>query len=74
MNDISLPILTPQTTSFGFINRLENSKRKKYSQTNKINKWKNEKKLLEQKSAQTHIRKLAQYNIKWEKIHRIIKT
>ena len=25
MNDISLPILTPQTAIFGFINRIENS-------------------------------------------------
>ena len=25
MNDISLPILTPHTTNFGFINRTENS-------------------------------------------------
>ena len=25
MNDISLPILTPQTASFGFINGIENS-------------------------------------------------
>ena len=30
-------------------------------------------KLLEEKSAQNHVRKLEQYNIKWEKTHRTIK-
>ena len=30
-------------------------------------------KLLEKKSAQNHVRKLEQYNIKWEKTHRTIK-
>ena len=30
-------------------------------------------KLLEKNSAQNHVRKLEQYNIKWEKTHRTIK-
>ena len=30
-------------------------------------------KLLEKKSAKNHVRKLEQYNIKWEKTHRTIK-
>ena len=30
-------------------------------------------KLLEKKSAQNHVRKPEQYNIKWEEIHRTIK-
>ena len=30
-------------------------------------------KLLEKKSAQNHVRKLEQFNIKWEKTHRTIK-
>ena len=30
-------------------------------------------KLLEEKSAQNHVRKLEQYNIKWEKTHRTLK-
>ena len=30
-------------------------------------------KLLEKNSAQNHVRKLEQYNIKWEKTHRAIK-
>ena len=30
-------------------------------------------KLLEKKSSQNHVKKLEQYNIKWEKAHRTIK-
>ena len=92
MNDISLPILTPQTAIFGFINRIENSV---YKITNhillifKLHVYKSRErgilelsrlineikkvKLLEKKSAQNHVRKLEQYNIKWEKTHRTIK-
>ena len=39
---------------------------------NLINKLKKVK-LLEKKSAQNHVRKLEQYNIKWEKTHRTLK-
>ena len=92
MNDISLPILTPQTAIFGFINRIENSV---YKITNhillifKLHVYKSRErgilelsrlineikkvKLLEKKSAQNHVRKLEQYNIKWEKTLRTIK-
>ena len=92
MNDISLPILTPQTASFGFINGIENSA---YKITNHIllisklhvyksrergiielSRWINEikkVKLLEKKSVQNQVRKLEQYNIKWEKTHRTMK-
>ena len=91
-NDISLPILTPQTAIFGFINGIENSV---YKITNyillifKLHVYKSREKrilelsrlineikkvkLLEKKSAQNHIKKLEQYNIKWEKTHRTIK-
>ena len=92
MNDFLLPILTPQTAIFGFINWIENSV---YKITNRIllifkiqvyisrergtlelnrltNELKNVK-LLEKKSAQNHVRKLEQYNIKWEKTHRTVK-
>ena len=92
MNDISLPILTPQTASFGFINGIEKSA---YKITNHIllisklhvyksrergiielSRWINEikkVKLLEKKSVQNQVRKLEQYNIKWEKTHRTMK-
>ena len=92
MNDIFLPILTPQTAIFGFINGIENSV---YKITNyillifKLHVYKSREKrilelsrlineikkvkLLEKKSAQNHVRKLEQYNIKWEKTHRTIK-
>ena len=90
MNDISLPILTPQTAIFDFINGIENGV---YKITNdillisKLHIWKSReksilglsrlinkiKKLLEKQSAQNHVRKLEQYNIKWEKTHRTIK-
>ena len=92
MNDISLPILTPQTVIFGFINGIENSV---YKITNhiplifKLHVYKSRErgilelirliheikkvKLLEKKSAKNHVRKLEQYNIKWEKTHRTIK-
>ena len=91
-NDISFPILTPQTAIFGFINGIENSV---YKITNyillifKLHVYKSREKgilelsrlineikkvkLLEKKSAQNHVRKLEQYNIKWEKTHRSIK-
>ena len=92
MNDFLLPILTPQTAIFGFINWIENNV---YKITNRIllifkiqvcisrergtlelnrltNELKNVK-LLEKKSAQNHVRKLEQYNIKWEKTHRTVK-
>ena len=91
-NDISFPILTPQTAIFGFINGIENSV---YKITNyillifKLHVYKSREKgilelsrlineikkvkLLEKKSAQNHVRKLEQYNIKWEKTHRTIK-
>ena len=86
-NDISLPILTPQTVIFGFINGTENSD---YKITNhillifKLHVYKTPErgrlineiikvKLLEKKSAQNHVRKLKQYNFKWEKTHRTIK-
>ena len=91
-NDISLPILRPQTAIFGFINGIENSV---YKITNyillifKLHVYKSREKrilelsrlineikkvkLLEKKSAQNHVRKLEQYNIKWEKTHRTIK-
>ena len=83
MNDISVPILTPQTAIFGFINGIENSV---YKITNyillifKLHVYKSREecilelsrlineikkvKLLEKKSAQSHARKLEQYNIK----------
>ena len=90
--DISLPILTPQTVIFGFINRIENNV---YKITNhillifKLHVYKSRErgtlelsrlineikkvKLPEKRSAQNHVRKLEQYNIKWEKTHRTIK-
>ena len=92
MNDIFLPILTPQTAIFGFINGIENSV---YKITNhillisKLHVYKSRErgiielsrlikeikkvKLLEKKSVQNQVRKLEQYNIKWEKTHRTIK-
>ena len=90
MNDISVPILTPQTAVFDFINGIENGV---YKITNdillivKLHIWKSReksilelsrlinkiKKLLEKQSAQSHVRKLEQYNIKWEKTYRRIK-
>ena len=88
MNDISPPMLTPQTAIFGFINGIENSV---YKVTNhillifKLHVYKSKErvilelsrlineikkvKLLEKKSPQNHVRKLEQYNIKWEKTH-----
>ena len=91
-NDISLPILTPQTAIVGFINGIENNVNKiknhillifklhTYKSTERdtlelsrlINEIKKVK-LLGQNSAQNHVRKLEQYNIKWEKTHRAIK-
>ena len=92
MNDISLPILTPQTAIFGFINKFENNvykiknhvllifklhvyksrERGTLELSTLINEIKKVK-LLEKNSAQNDIRKLEQYNIKWEKTHRAIK-
>ena len=92
MNDFLLPILTPQTAIFGFINWIENSVNKITNRillifkiqvyisrergTLELNRLTNELKnvkLLEKKSAQNHVRKLGQYNIKWEKTHRTVK-
>ena len=91
-NDISLPILTPQTAIFGFINGIENSvykiinhvllifKLQVYQSrergTLELSRLMNEikkVKLQEKKIAQNHVKKLEQYNIKWEKTHRTIK-
>ena len=76
-NDISLPILTPQTAIFGFINGIENNT---YKITYhillifKLQVYKSrEKGTLEKNSAQNHVRKLEQYFIKGEKTHRAIK-
>ena len=88
---LSLPILTPQTAIFGFINVIENSA---YETTNyillifKLYVYKSREtgtlelsslineikkvKVLEKKLAQNYERKLEQYDIKWEKIHRTI--
>ena len=91
-NDISLPVLTPQTAIFGFINGIENNvykiknhillvfklhvyksrERGTLELTRLINEIKKVK-ILEKNSAQNHVRKLEQYNIKWEKTHRAIK-
>ena len=92
MNDISVPILTPQTAIFGFINGIENSvykiinhvllifKLQVYQSrergTLELSRLMNEikkVKLQEKKIAQNHVKKLEQYNIKWEKTHRTIK-
>ena len=86
-NDISLPILTPQTAIFGFINGIENNVYKIKNQilhvyksiergTLELSRLINEikkVKLLEKNSAQNHVRKLEQYNVKWEKTHRAMK-
>ena len=91
-NDISLPILTPQTAIFGFINGIENSVYKIINHvllifklhvyqsrergTLELSRLMNEikkVKLQEKKIAQNHVKKLEQYNIKWEKTHRTIK-
>ena len=89
-NDISLPILTPQTAIFGFINGIENSVYKIFKLlifklhvyqsrergTLELSRLMNEikkVKLQEKKIAQNHVKKLEQYNIKWEKTHRTIK-
>ena len=92
-NDISLPILTPQTAIFGFIIGIENNvykiknhillvfklhvykSRERYTLelSRLINEIKKVK-LLEKNSAQNHVRKLEQYNIRWEKTHRAIKV
>ena len=91
-NDISLPILTPQTATFGFINGIENSVYKIINHvllifklhvyqsrergTLELSRLMNEikkVKLQEKKIAQNHVKKLEQYNIKWEKTHRTIK-
>ena len=91
-NDISLPILMPQTAIFGFPNGIENNV---YKITNhillifKLHVYKSRErgtlelsrlineikkvKVLEKNSAQNNVRKLEQYNIKWEKTHRTIK-
>ena len=91
-NDISLPILTPQTVILGFTNGIVSNV---YKITNhillifKLHVYKSREssilelsrlikeikkvKLLEKNSAQNHVKKLEQYNIKWEKIHRTIK-
>ena len=84
-NNISLPILTPQTAIFGFINGIENNVYKITSHIllifklhvckgrergtlelrrliNEIKKVKR----LEKKFSQNPVRKLEQYNIKWE--------
>ena len=88
-NDISFPILTPQTAIFSFANRIEDNV---YKITNhillifKLHVYKSRErgtlelsalikeikkvKLLEKHSAQNHVRKLEQYNIKREKTHR----
>ena len=88
-NDISFPILTPQTAIFGFANKIEDNV---YKITNhillilKLHVYKSRErgtlelstlikeikkvKLLEKNSAQNHVRKLEQYNIKREKTHR----
>ena len=85
-NDTSLPIITPQTAIFRVINRIENNVYKtknrillifklhvyKCRESRLINEIKKVK-LLEKNSAQNHVRKLEQYNIKWEKTHRAIK-
>ena len=92
MNDISVPILTPQTAIFGFINGIENSVYKIINHvllifrlhvyqsrergTLELSRLMNEikkVKLQEKKIAQNHVKKLEQYNIKWEKTHRTIK-
>ena len=87
-NDISFPILTPQTAIFGFANKIEDNV---YKITNhillilKLHVYKSRErgtlelstlikeikkvKLLEKNSAQNHVRKLEQYNIKREKTH-----
>ena len=91
-NDIYLPILTPQTAIFGFINGIENSVYKIINHvllifklhvyqsrergTLELSRLMNEikkVKLQEKKIAQNHVKKLEQYNIKWEKTHRTIK-
>ena len=91
-NDISLPILTPQTAIFGFINGIENSvykitihillifklhfyksRKRGILELNRLINEAKKVKLLDKKSAQNHVRKLEQYNIKWEKTHRTIK-
>ena len=85
--NISLPILTTQTTIFGFTNGVENNvyritndillifklhvcksrERVTLELSRLINEIKKIK-LLEKNSAQNHVRKLKQYNIKWVKI------
>ena len=89
---ICLPIPTPQTAIFGFINGTENNvyeiknhmllifklhvyksrERGDLELSRLINEIKKVK-LLEKNSAQNHVRKLEEYNIKWEKTHRAIK-
>ena len=91
-NDISLPVLRPQTAIFGFINGIENNvckitnhiilifklhvyksrERGTTKLSTLINEIKNVK-LLEKNSAQNDVRKLEQYNIKWERTRRTIK-
>ena len=92
MNDISFPILKPQTAIFGFINGIENNVYKIKNHILlifKLHVYKSRErgtlelsrliteikkaKLIEKNSAQNHVRKLEQYNIKWEKTHRAIK-
>ena len=91
-SNISLPILTPQTAIFGFINGIEKNVYKIKNHILlifKLHVYKSREgsilelsrlineikkvKLLEKNSAQNHVRKLDQYNIKWEKTHRAIK-
>ena len=91
-NDISLPILTPQTVILGFTNGIVSnvykitnhillifklhvykSRESSILELSKLIKEIKKVKLLEKNSAQNHVKKLEQYNIKWEKIHRTIK-
>ena len=89
---ISLPILTPQTTIFGFNNgiinsvykitnhillifklRVQKSREREILELSRLINEIRKVKLLEKKSAQSHERKLEQYNIKWEETHSTIK-
>ena len=84
---ISLPILTPQTTIFDFINEIENNVYKitnhillifklhvyKSRENSTLVPWNKESKTPKKNFVQNDLRKLEQYNIKWEKTHRRIK-
>ena len=91
-NDISFPILTPQTAIFGFSNGIENnvykitnhillifklhvykSRERSTLEASRLIKEIKKVKPLEKNSAQSHVRKLERYNIKWQKTHRTIK-